>query len=368
MSDHHDQFDQDHHARAQDHELDLLGRMTHAYGPIGQEDDVRERCQQEIGSAVENHWVDAAGNLIAQTTGHSADPARRVHVISHLDEICLVVRRIDDNGLIEVTDMGGTSPLSFGQGAVDLLGPDGPIPGILSLGSMHTNDPETAVWKTKPDGGNQALRFAMMRVQTGLSKEEIADRGVGPGTRVVVAQSRRTITKLAHGIVGGYFFDDRAPVTTMISLLRQLSTGEQLPIDVNWIFSVEEETGGIGAAYAQRTLPAQISIALETAPAEAHFGVEFSDQPVIIYHDTWSTSDKKLCDQLMQIGTEIGLRPQAAVYTDFGSDATVAKRYGISARSVTLGIPTRSTHGYEMIHLAGMSNLMKLVRGFLERM
>lgn len=349
-------------------DIDLLERLTHAYGPIGQEDEIREFCQREIKPFVQSSWCDAAGNLIAHTTGDSSDPSKSVHVLSHLDEICLIVRRVDDDGLIEVTDMGGTSPLTFGQGAVDLLCPDGPIAGVLSLGSMHTNDPQTAIWKTKPDGGNQALRFPMMRVHTGFSYQELADRGVRPGTRVVVARSRRKVTRLGNGQIGGFFLDDRAPVAGMIHLLRQRASVQPLPGDVHWIFSVQEETGGIGAAYAQKTLPAQISIALETAPADDHFGVAFSDQPVVIYHDTWSSSDKHLCDQIMQIGTEIGLRPQAAVYTDYGSDASVAKRYGIVARSVTLGIPTRSTHGYEMIHMNGISNLTKLVEAFLERM
>ena len=44
----------------------LLERLSTAFGPPGQEDEVREILRQEITPHVDKIWTDALGNLLAE--------------------------------------------------------------------------------------------------------------------------------------------------------------------------------------------------------------------------------------------------------------------------------------------------------------
>jgi putative aminopeptidase FrvX len=345
---------------------ELLQQFIKAYGPIGQETEIKGLTQTEILPLCEKTWIDEAGNLIGYLPGHDHDPKKAVRVLAHLDEISLIINKIEEDGHISVTPLGGTNGYSFGQGPVDILGGTETISGVLSIGSMHTNDKDSLVWKIKPEGGNQALDISKMYVVTGYNKRELAEKGVFVGTRVALAKSRRELTMLGKGLVGGYFMDDRAVIVSALLALREIREKElRLPVDTYWVCSVAEELGGVGAAYAQANLPGGLSLALEVAPAEKNFGLEFNDQPVVVYHDTWSTYDKTTSDELVRAGERLSLKPQRAVYSDFGSDASVAKRYGHTAKSAVIATPTINTHGYETLHLAGIENLAKTVVEFL---
>lgn len=345
---------------------ELLQRFVQEYGPVGQEADVRELVQKELKPICQKTWVDEAGNLIGYLPGKNKNPQSAVRILAHLDEISFIISKIEADGQIFVSPLGGTNGYSFGQGPVDILGNQEIISGVLSIGSMHTNDKDSEVWKIKPEGGNQALDLSKMYVVTGYNKLEMEQKGIFVGTRVVVAKNRRILSVLNDNLIGGYFMDDRALVVSALMALKEIQEKKLiLPIDTYWIFSVAEELGGVGASFAQANLPGSLSLALEVAPAEKHFGIKFNDQPVIVYHDSWSTYDKKSSDELVQVATNLQLQPQRAVYSDFGSDSSVAKRYGHTARSAVMAIPTLNTHGYEILHLTGIKNLAQVLVEFL---
>jgi putative aminopeptidase FrvX len=43
-----------------------------------------------------------------------------------------------------------------------------------------------------------------------------------------------------------------------------------------------------------------------------------------------------------------------------GSDASCGASHGLCARPITLGLPMKNSHGYEVIHQGAMENLAKL--------
>lgn len=52
----------------------LLQELLSAYGPCGQEDQVREICRRELEHLVDELSTDAAGNLVALIKGRSRAP------------------------------------------------------------------------------------------------------------------------------------------------------------------------------------------------------------------------------------------------------------------------------------------------------
>ena len=158
--------------------------------------------------------------------------------------------------------------------------------------------------------------------------------------------------------------DDRAAVTALLEAARLLR--EQRPAgDVYLVFTTNEEVGGVGGSYASRTLPGELTLALEVGPTEAEYGTTVTGGPIIAYSDAAGIYDKAIADRLMDIATELQLSPQAAVLGAFESDASHAKASGLAARAGLLCLPTLSTHGYDVIAREAIPGMTKVLVEFL---
>ena len=64
-------------------------------GPSGNEDNVRKIISKEINGFVDEMKIDKMGNLVARIKGK---PGKKVMLTAHMDEIGLMVSKIDNNG------------------------------------------------------------------------------------------------------------------------------------------------------------------------------------------------------------------------------------------------------------------------------
>jgi putative aminopeptidase FrvX len=71
--------------------------------------------------------------------------------------------------------------------------------------------------------------------------------------------------------------------------------------------------GGIGGSCASRTLPGDLTLALEVGPTEAEYGTTVGGGPIVGYSDAECVYDKGVANQLISVATELDLSPPAAV-------------------------------------------------------
>lgn len=359
----------------------LLQELLWAYGPCGQEADVRAVCARELQPVVDDMWVDDAGNLIGYIAAEPpSDEAGRGHrfrsspvaasatatrVMAHMDELSMLVKRVESDGTLHLTQLGTMYPGNFGLGPVAVLGEHQTLTAVLTLGSEHTTQESQRIWQTKPDQGDQALDWDHVYVFTGRSPDELEVAGVRPGTRVCVDRSKRTLVELG-GYLGCYFLDDRAAATALLRAARLLRERGQRPVDdVYTVFTTNEEIGGVGGAYASASLPGTLTLALEVGPTEREYGTSVTRGPIVGYSDALCVYDKDVADRLMNIATELGLSPQAAVLGAFESDASHSKANGLTPRAGLLCVPTLSTHGYEVIPRAAVNDMADIIVEFV---
>ncbi|MGY4646554.1 putative aminopeptidase FrvX [Mycobacterium sp. URHB0021] len=273
----------------------LLQELLWAYGPSGQEDAVGDICRRELGTCVDETWIDPAGNLIGHIQGSTSEgSAPAIKVMAHLDELSMLVKRIKPEGSLHLTPLGTMYPANFGLGPVAVLGNSQTLCGVLVLGSEHTTQESKRIWETKPDQGDRALDWTHVYVFTGCSPEQLAAAGVQPGTRVCIESSKRTLVEVGD-YLGSYFMDDRAAVTALLLAARALREKEQRPpADVYLVFTTSEEIGGVGGSYASRTLPGELTLALEVGPTEAEYSTSVSAGPIIAYSDAQCIYDKEV--------------------------------------------------------------------------
>ncbi|MCV7006306.1 M42 family metallopeptidase [Mycobacterium gordonae] len=347
---------------------DLLQELLWTYGPCGQEDAVREVCRRELEPVVDDSWTDQAGNLVGLIRGGTATPdTESTRVMAHLDELSMLVKRVEPDGSLHVTPLGTMYPGNFGLGPVAILGHHETLIGVLAVGSEHTTRESERIWQTKPDQGDQALDWTHVYVFTGRTPDELAAAGVRPGTRVCVERGKRTLVEFGD-YLGSYFMDDRAPVAALLQAARSLHDGEVRPAhDVYLVFTTNEEVGGIGGSYAARSLPGDVTLALEVGPTEQEYATSCAGGPMVAYSDAECVYDKDIADRLMDIAEKLGLSPQPAVLGAFESDASHVKANGLSPRAGLLCLPTLSTHGYEVITRRAISEMVDVLREFMLR-
>jgi putative aminopeptidase FrvX len=358
---------------------ELLQELLWTYGPCGQEDAVRTVCARELQPLVDDMWTDDAGNLIGYIgagEGESRDHRRRsstisggsgTRVMAHMDELSMLVKRVEPDGSLHLTQLGTMYPGNFGLGPVAVLGDHETLTAVLTLGSEHTTKESPRIWETKPDQGDKALDWQHVYVFTGRTPEELAAAGVHVGTRVCVDRSKRDLVEFGD-YVGAYFLDDRAAVTALLRAARLLHDRGQRPAgDVYLVFTTNEEIGGVGGSYASATLPGTLTVALEVGPTEREYATSVTGGPMVGFSDALCVYDKDVADRLLRIAVDRGLKPQAAVLGAFESDASHAKASGLTPRAALLCLPTLSTHGYEVIRRAAIDDMAGIVTDFLSR-
>jgi putative aminopeptidase FrvX len=357
----------------------LLQELLWTYGPCGQEDAVRNVCARELQPLVDDMWTDDAGNLIGyigavEKASESTDHRHRTgpiaggaatRVMAHMDELSMLVKRVEPDGTLHLTQLGVMYPGNFGLGPVALLGNHETLTAVLTLGSEHTTQESPRIWETKPDQGDRALDWQHVYVFTGRSPQDLAAAGVHAGTRVCVDRSKRDLVEFGE-YVGAYFLDDRAAVTALLRAARLLHERGQRPAqDAYLIFTTNEEIGGVGGSYASATLPGTLTIALDVGPTEREYATTVTGGPIVGYSDALCVYDKDIADRLMGIATSRGLSPQAATLGAFMSDASHSKASGLTPRAGLLCLPTLSTHGFEVIPRAAIDDMAGIVADFL---
>lgn len=366
--------------RGRDASDELLQELLWTYGPCGQEDAVRDVISRELRSDVDDMWTDDGGNLIgyiaatpspgdAGAPNHrhrtEATPGAATRVMAHMDELSMIVKRVEADGTLHLTQLGTMYPGNFGLGPVAVLGDNETLTAVLALGSEHTTQESSRIWETKPDKGDRALDWDHVYVFTGRSTDDLADAGVHAGTRVCMDRSKRSVVEIGD-YVGAYFLDDRAAVTALLNAARMLRERGQRPVnDVYLVFTTNEEIGGLGGSYASATLPGDLTLALEVGPTEHEYNTGVAGGPIIGYSDALCVYDKDVADRLLKTATDRGLSPQPAALGAFESDASHAKANGLTARAGLLCLPTLSTHGYEVIARSAIDDMAAIVVDFV---
>jgi len=342
--------------------LDLVREFIAVPGPPGQEELIRQAVAAHADRLGCAHETDARGNLLLSLPGAVRVPAHPDTVVmAHLDEIALLVVGAEADGRLAVTGLGGAYPWKWGEGPVLLLALGGPLTGILSFGSIHTNDKGSVAAQAR----ERALAWGDARVWTGLSVEELAARNVRAGTRVVLHPSRRTVTELGD-FVSAPFLDDRADLVALLLALERGDVRAMDPERVLFAATAAEEVGGHGALWLLRRRPASVGIALEIGPRVPESPFALDDQPTVWVNDGYSAMQARDIDLVARAARSIGQSPHFQALSRGGSDASCAASHGLVARPITLAFAAENSHGQEIMHRNAVLNLAALLAATLQ--
>jgi putative aminopeptidase FrvX len=305
-----------------------------------------------------NPASDGAGNIVFRIEGRDSGPLRSV--LAHKDEIGAIIKRVNEEGRLSVSKLGGSFPWIWGEGPVDVLGRNATISGVLSFGARHVSD-ESDQKRQQDDAG---VRWRDAWVETKLDTAALTAAGVRPGSRVVPSAARKRPVRLGVDgeYVASYAIDDKGAVAGLLELAGRLDSP---PHPVELVFTAREEIGCHGAKwYASRTA-AEAAVAFEVTPVAKEYLIEAGPDPVLVVADALGPLDDSLAGELDAAAAAAGVGMRHAVLSGFGSDASMALAGGMIARTACLAFATENTHGFEIAHLDGITACVDVLERWL---
>jgi putative aminopeptidase FrvX len=190
--------------------------------------------------------------------------------------------------------------------------------------------------------------------------DELAAAGIRAGTRVVVGKHRKQPFAMGD-YIASYTLDNKASLAILLILAERV---KQPPVNVYLVASAKEEVGAIGALYFSQRQRLEALIALEICPLSTEYPIQPGAIPVLLSQDAYGLYDEGLNADLRRAATQHDLPIQMAVISGFGSDGSIAMKFGHVSRAACLSFPTHNTHGYEIAHLGAIAHCAAILEQY----
>lgn len=324
-------------------DMEMLGRLSNAFGPSGFEEDVVRTAAGYLGRyQVEN---DAMNNLYARMPeAESGKPV--IQLDAHLDECGFMVQCIHSNGCLGILMLGGFHLTNVPAHSVLVKTRDGRlIKGIITSKPVHfMNDEERS---------SQSLDIESIYVDIGACsrKEAEEDFGISVGDPMVPDVSFSYDKD--HGVCFGKAFDNRAGCACIIETMNKLyEERKDLFVNVVGAFASQEEVGMRGATVTSQIVKPDLAIVFEGSPSDDFFfdaavtqgkmkgGVQ------IRRIDKSYISNPAFVEYAIETAQSLGIKYQEAVRRGGSTNAGKLSLTGKAVPVLVLGVPTRYVHSH----------------------
>ncbi len=308
----------------------MLKTLCELNGTSGREEKVRAYILEHIPADVATE-VDAMGNLYAYKKGRQ--PAKnKVMLFSHMDEVGLIITYITEEGYLKFAPVGGIDErVIFGK-AVKVGEQE--ISGVIGAKAIHQ------VPKADRD---KVPAMEDLYIDIGATSKAQAEQYVSLGDN---AYFDAEFTEYGDGFIKSKAIDDRAGNAVMLELLNK-----DLPYDLSFCFTVQEEIGTRGATAAAYKAKPDYALVLESTTAadlpdaegfkrvcEAGKGV------VVSFMDGGTVYDHNLYKQARAIAEAKGIPCQTKTRIAGGNDAAAIHKAAGGIRTLALSVPCRYLH------------------------
>jgi endoglucanase len=340
---------------------ELLRRLLTTPGPSGYE-AAAAAAWREAAAEFAEVSADAMGSSVARVRGTSDGPL--LVLLGHIDEIGLIVTHVDDQGFLYFRGVGGWQPeVLLGQ-RVELLGRDGPVPGVVGRKARRP---------IKPGEEPPRLELEHLHLDIGARDRDDALGLVRLGDAAVIAGEP---LELPNGRLASRALDNRLGAYIALEAARRVAEAGGAQGDVAAVAAVQEEVGDYGGARTsvfalQPKLALAIDVTIATDVPEGDpklYGeLKLGGGPVL---NRGSTINPRVFELLVEAAEAEGIKYAVSVsvgetHTDM--DAAYVSRAGIATGLVS--IPTRYIHTpTELVALGDVEAAIRLVAAFAQRL
>lgn len=318
----------------------LLKQLTGVPAPPGHEHALGDLIVERWSCAGEVR-TDRLGNRWC-TVGEGSD---HIVVLAHLDEVALVVRRIDPDGYLRVHRVGGIPERVLMAQPALALGREGLVRGVFGTVAHHLSS-EADKARVVPadeqylDVGAHSADDARQRLGLEVGDFIVYDR----------TYHRRDDDVWANSL------DDRAGLTAVTTLLDRLADNGPAR-RVTLLATVQEEFSLRGLLPAIRALDPDVVVSVDIGPAcdtpdlVGRSDVALGGGPVVNHYSFHGRGTlagvippRWFTDAVYAAAATHGIRTQPSAFFGGLTDASFAQLEGTGATALEVAIPCRYTH------------------------
>ncbi len=326
--------------------MELLEKLINSYGVSGNESQVREIIKKEIEKYVDETYVDKFGNLIA----HKKGKIPRVMLAAHMDEIGLMVKRINEKGKIIFSTVGGIEVASLIGQKVMIITDKNEIRGVITSQELSAGD----IIREIP-------KITELYIDTGLTKSELLELGVETGDYVYFYDNGSNYCYLGDGrFICGKALDNRIGCYITVELAKRLKDNKS---DIFYVFTVQEEVGLYGARTSAYTIDPSWAIAIDPTTTDDTYSTptrRLGGGPCITIKDASMLGNKSLNDWLKSTAKKNKIPIQYDV-SEYGSTDALTISFskgGIPA--TTVSVPVRNIH--TVVGIASVEDIKNTIK------
>ena len=316
--------------------LELVKELCALNGVSGAEEEVRDFIRAKAAPYADSIRTDALGNLMVYKKGKKPT-GNKVLLAAHMDEVGVIVTKITDEGFLKFDFVGGV-------------------------------DRRVAIGKPVVLGEKKVPKTDSLYIDIGAKDKEAAEQLVELGTYGAFVGAPE---EFGAGLLKAKAIDDRVGCAVMLELLK-----EDLPLDVTFAFTAQEEVGTRGAFGAAFSVTPEVALVLETTTAADLPGVEDHRKvcapgkgPVLSYMDGGTIYDRELFETLRDLAEDNHIPWQTKEYIAGGNDARTIQRSKKGVRVAAMSAAVRYLHAPASVgSTADFADMLRLTRLFLARM
>ena len=327
----------------------VLVRLLAVPSPTGYTDEIVHCVCEELGRIGAELSATRRGAILACFPGATSEGARAI--VTHLDTLGATVKRIKDNGRLELVPIGTWSARAAETTRCTLFTDEGFFRGtILPLkASGHTFGDEI---------DTQGVGWAHVELRIDADAHDRASveaLGVNVGDTVAIDAGTEL---LDNGYIVSRHLDDKAGCAAMLAAMKMLKESKvALPVDVHFIFTITEEVGSGASAVLLENVVAMVSIDNgTTAPGQnsAESGV------TIAMADQVGPFDYHLTRKLIRLCGDHRIPHQRDVFRHYRSDSASALGGGADVRTALITFGIDASHSYERIRIDALEAVARL--------
>lgn len=336
-----------------DYILKTLKDIMSIDSPSGYTTEVIQYCKNEATSLGFKTKETNKGNLEIIVPGKDD---YTIGFCAHVDTLGLMVRSINSDGTLSITNIGG--PL------VPTL--DGEYCRILTrdqktyTGTILSNVPAAHVFKDAATK-ERSLENMVVRIDEVVkTKEDTKALGISNGDYIAI-ETKTSITP--SGFIKSRFLDDKASVAILFGLLKYLVTHKITPQHTLSIFISTYEEVGHGSSYIPNYIKELIAVDMGCIGLD----LDCSEYDVsICAKDSSGPYDYNLTSTLIDIAKKENLNYAIDIYPFYGSDVSAALRGGQDIKGGLIGPGVHASHSMERTHVQALENTLKLLIAYVK--
>lgn len=334
---------------------DVLFELLSTPSPTGYTDHIVHLVCDRLTALGLDFELTRRGAIRAEIKGTAPSPDRAV--VAHLDTLGAQVKRIKENGRLEIVRIGHWSA-RFAEGArVTIFAGTSMYRGtILPLkASGHTFNEEV---DTQPaDWTNLEVRID----EDVENAHAVCGLGINIGDFVAIDSSPEFCSS---GYINARHLDDKAGVAATLAAAKSiLDHGLEVPVDTFLLFTISEEVGSGASAILHGDVAEMVTVDNGTvAPGQnsREYGV------TVAMADSVGPFDYHLTRALIGLCDTHGVPFQRDIFRYYRSDSASAIEAGSDIRTALVCVGVDASHGYERTHEHAIQSVAELLSLYIQ--